>query len=368
MRKLLILLPFLLFSLFILFVATKSKGEGYTLVKEEEVKKLAYGSGYIKNKEYVIVKSEVSGYIKEVFVKEGDYVKKGQVLATIDSSTLDASIMEVSERLKLVMDRSKEGSYYLKNLESALESARLNMENTKKIFERRERLFSEGLIPKENYEQSKTQYQIAQQEYERLKNSYQDAVRSLRGEEDILRAQLKRLKKEKDKYTIISPIEGVILKKFINVGDYINHMSQENKLFSIGSGELEVWLEVDEEYAGKIKEGQRVVLKVDAIPDRTFEGRVSHVIREIDRTRKLITVKIKAELPEDIPSWATVDGQIEIERKRALLIPAKAYRDGYVILYDGVRKVKVPVKVGERYGEYLEVLEGLKAGDKVVLP
>ncbi|MFN3471854.1 MAG: HlyD family secretion protein, partial [Aquificaceae bacterium] len=156
MRKLLILLPFLLLSLFILFVATKSKGEGYALVKEEEVKKLAYGSGYIKNKEYVIVKSEVSGYIKEVFVKEGDYVKKGQVLATIDSSTLDASIMEVSERLKLVMDRSKEGSYYLKDLESSLESARLNMENTKKIFERRERLFSESLIPKENYEQSKT--------------------------------------------------------------------------------------------------------------------------------------------------------------------------------------------------------------------
>ncbi|MFN3947679.1 MAG: efflux RND transporter periplasmic adaptor subunit [Aquificaceae bacterium] len=368
MRKILIFLPFLLAGLFILFIATKSRGERYALVKEEEVKKFAYGSGYVRNKEYVVVKSEVSGYIKQILVKEGDSVKRGQALAIIDSGTLDASIKEVSERLKLVRDRLKEGSDYLRSLESAIESARLNMENAKSIFERRERLFSESLIPKEAYEQSKTQYQVAQREYERLKSSYQDAVRSLKAEKEVLKAELQRLQKEKEKYLIRSPIEGKILKKFVNVGDYINHISQENRLFSIGSDELEVWLEVDEEYAGKIREGQRVILKVDALPDKSFEGRVFQVIREIDRARKLITVKVMAQLPEDIPSGATVDGQIEIERKKTLLIPASAYRDGYVLLYDGVRRVRVPVKVGERYGEYLEVLQGLKVGDKVIMP
>ncbi|MFN3599503.1 MAG: efflux RND transporter periplasmic adaptor subunit [Aquificaceae bacterium] len=368
MRKVFILLPVLFVSLFVLFIATKEKGEKYQVVKEEEVKRLAYGSGYVKNREYVIVKSEVSGYVKEIFVREGDLVKRGQVLAIIDSNVLDANIREVSERLKLVRDRLREGSDYLKSLESAIESARLNMENSKKVFERRERLFSEGLIPKESYEQSKTQYQVAQREYERLKSSYQDAVRSLKAEEEVLRAELQRFQKEKDKYTIRSPIEGKILKKFVSVGDYINHISQENRLFSVGSKALEVWLEVDEEYANKIREGQRVILRVDALPEKSFEGKVFQVIREIDRTRKLITVKVEAQLPEDIPSGATVDGQIEIERRKALLIPASAYRDGYVLVYDGVRRVKVPVKVGERYGEFLEVLEGLKAGDRVILP
>ncbi len=368
MRRFLIVLVFFILSALILLFVLKGDKENYAVAKEEEVKTLVYGSGYAKADSYVVVKAEVSGYIEEVFVKEGDFVRKGQPLATIDSKTIDASVKEVSERLNLVRERQREGSAYLKSLESAIESARINMENSKNLFERRERLFSQGLISKEAYEQSKTQYEVSQKEYERLKNTYQDAIVSLRSEERVLLAERERLLREKEKYVIRSPIDGYVLKKFVNPGDYINHMSQENRLFSIGSKGWEVWLEVDEEYAGMLREGQRVILRVDAYPNERFEGKVSQVIREVDRNRKLITVKVHAELPENLPNGSTVDGQIEIESKKAVLIPASAYQEGYVLLYDGVRRVKVPVKVGRRYGEYLEVLEGLKPGDKVVVP
>jgi len=368
MRRLFIALPFVLIVALVLFFAVRGNKENYAVVKEEEVKTLVYGSGYAKAENYMVVKAEVSGYVEKVFVKEGDFVRKGQPLATIDSKTIDANIKEVSERLNLVRERLKEGSAYLKSLESAIESARINMENSKNLFERRERLFSQGLISKEAYEQSKTQYEVSQKEYERLKNTYQDAITSLRSEERVLLAERERLIKEREKYVIRSPIEGHVLKKFVNPGDYINHMSQENRLFSIGSKGWEVWLEVDEEYTGMLREGQRVILRVDAYPNERFEGKVFQVIREVDRNRKLLTVKVHAELPENLPNGSTVDGQIEVESKKAILIPASAYQEGYVLLYDGVRRVKVPVKVGRRYGEYLEVLEGLKPGDKVVVP
>ena len=368
MQKILLFLVFLLLSGLVIFFAIDKNKENYAIVEEREVARLVYGSGYVKNMEYLIVKSEVSGYIKEIFVKEGDYVKRGDLLASIDRGSLDESIREVSERLSLLRERAKPNSAYLNSLEKAMESAFTNMENAKKVFERRERLFSEGLIPKEAYEQSKTQYEIARKEYERTKSIYEDAVKTIRGEERVLQAELQRLLVEREKYTIRSPIEGYILKKFVEVGDYINHLSQENRLFSIGSKDLEVWLEVDEEYASLIKEGQRVILKVDAFPNKTFEGRVREIVREVDRVRKLITIKVDADLPMDIPSGATADGQIEVEKKKALLIPKSAYRDGYVIVYDGVRRVKAPVKVGQAYGEFLEVIEGLKAGDRVILP
>lgn len=368
MQKILLFLIFLLVSGLVVFFALNKNKENYAIVEEKEIINMVYGSGYARSKDYVLVKSEVSGYVKEIFVKEGDYVKKGKVLALIDSGSLDESIREVSERLNLVRERSREGSAYLKSLEKAMESARINMENSKSLFERRERLFSQGLIPREAYEQSKAQYEMAQREYEKAKSLYEDALKSIRGEENILKAQLRRLLKERERYKIVSPIDGYILKKFVNVGDYINHMSQENRLFSIGSKDFEVLLEVDEEYVGLIKKGQRVILKVDAFPKETFEGKVREVIREVERSRKLITVKVDVELPEETPSGATVDGQIYVERKRVLLIPARAYRDGYVLRYDGVRRIEVPVKVGERYGEFLEVIEGLKAGDKVILP
>ncbi|WPM32185.1 efflux RND transporter periplasmic adaptor subunit [Hydrogenobacter sp. T-2] len=368
MKKVLMALPFIFGAVLVLYFAVRVNKENYAVVKEEEVKTLVYGSGYAKAENYVVVRAEVSGYIKEVFVKEGDFVRKGQPLTTIDSKTIDASIKEVSERINLVRERLREGSPYLKSLESGIESARINMENSKSLFERRERLFSQGLIPKEAYEQSKTQYEVSRREYERLKSNYQDVIVSLRSEERVLLAEREKLLREKEKYVIRSPVEGYVLKKFVNPGDYINHMSQENRLFSVGSKGWEVWLEVDEEYAGMLREGQRVILRVDAYPNERFEGKVLQVIREVDRNRKLITVKVYAELPEGLPNGSTVDGQIEVESKKAVLIPASAYQDGHVLLYDGVRRVKVPVKVGRRYGEYLEVLEGLKPGDKVVMP
>ena len=71
-----------------------------------------------------------------------------------------------------------------------------------------------------------------------------------------------------------------------------------------------------EKYAGLVKEGQRVALKLDAYPDRTFEGKVAKIIREVDRSRKLITVTVFADLPKETPFGATVDGQIEVENKK----------------------------------------------------
>lgn len=370
MRRLLkLFLPLSLVALgFALFLLANKRKENYAMVEEREVKTLIYCSGYAKREDYIIVKSEVSGYVEEVLVEEGQRVKKGQVLARLSTGSLDASIREVSERLSLAEERLKEGSDYFRTFESAVESARLSMERAREAYERRERLFRQGLIPKEAYENSKLQYETALKEYERAVSSYKDAKKALEYEVKVLSAERERLMKEKEKYTIKSPVEGYVLKKFVSVGDYINHMSQENRLFSVGSGGWEVWLDVDEEYAGLVKEGQRVFLRLDAYPGQVFEGRVFQVIREVDRSRKLFTVKAKAELPEHMPSGTTVDGQIEVEPRRVLLLPVQAYRDGYVLVYDGVRYIKVQVRVGRRLGDYYEVLEGLKKGDRVVLP
>ncbi|MCX8163803.1 MAG: efflux RND transporter periplasmic adaptor subunit [Aquificaceae bacterium] len=368
MRKIVLITLFLCLLVLALFFALRRGEVRYALVEEREVSTLVYGSGYVRNADYVLVRAEVSGYLKDILVKEGDHVKRGQVLAIIDSGSLEEGIKEVSERLKLVRERAMYDSSYLSSLQSSVEASRINMENSKRLFERRERLFSQGLIPKEAYEQSKTQYEVAQKEYERSKKAYADALISIRAEERVLSAQRQKLLREKEKYTIRSPIEGYVLKKFVNQGDYINHMGQENRLFSIGSKDWEVWLEVDEGYAGLIREGQKARVKVDAFPERDFEGVVFQVIREVDRARKLITAKVRANLPPETPSGATADGQIEVERRRALVIPAKAYSNGHVLLQDGARKLKVSIKTGKQYGDFIEVLGGLKPGDRVILP
>lgn len=367
MKKLLFPL-FVLSSVALLLVfLNRSNKVKVFVVEERPIKKVVYASGYVKPVNYVIVKSEVSGYVQEIRVKEGDKVKRGQILAVIDPGPLLASLKEAEERLKLVRERLKEDSDYRKSLQEQVDIAKRNMEQAQRYLERRKSLSERGLIPREQYEEAKRSYENAKSEYKRTLAIYEDAITSLRSEERTLYASIERIKREIERYSIRSPIDGVVLNKYVEVGDYINHMS-DNRLFSVGQDkEKEVLLDVDEEYAGMIKEGMKVFLSLDVYPDKVFEGKVVLVKKELDKNKKTVEVKALANLPPEVPAGATVEANILVEEKKALVIPISAYKDGYVYKYERVRKVKVPVKVGQQIDGYLEVIEGLKKGDKVIV-
>ena len=368
MKKLVYMLPTLLI-LGVLIVLKLTNKENLAVVEEREVKKVVYASGIAKPPDYVLIKSEVSGYVKEVYVKEGDKVRKGQVLALLDAGPLVDALEEAKVRKILVEEKLKKDSPYLKSIEEEIMQAQIRLEQEKKNLQRRENLYERGLIPKEQYEIAKTNYETALKSYEKLNAVYQDSVNSLMRERQALAAQVERISKEIQKYTIKSPIDGVVLNKFVNRGDYINALSQDNKLFSVGNVERwEVILDVDEEFVQWIKKGMRVYLTLDAFPDAGFEGTVEEIIRDVDRSRRVFQVKVLADLPPETPAGATVEANILVYSRKSLVIPKEAYKDGKVLKYEGVRFVEVPVKVGVEVDGYVEVLEGLRRGDKVKIP
>jgi len=366
-KPLLIALLFSLPTLFLIWQYIKS--EPKTAVAESrEVKNFVYAPGYVEPENFVLVKAEVSGRIEKIFVKEGDRVKKGQVLAVFDTDELDASLKDLEERLRLTEERLSESSPYLKALKERVEIAYIQMNQAGIEYERRRDLGEKGLIPKEQLERFKNNYEIYKKEYEASLNQYKDAVSSLQTERKSILAKIESLKAQKDRYVVKSPVDGVVLSKYVKEGNYINHLSQENVLFGVGETEkIEVLLEVDEEYAGLVKEGQRVFLTIDAFPGKTFEGKVYLKEGQLDRTKKTAKVKVKASLPENTPTYSTVEGKILIEKKQAILIPKGAVKDGKVLKYERVRAVEVPLKLGQEYEGYVEVLEGLEVGDKVIL-
>ncbi|WP_333784902.1 efflux RND transporter periplasmic adaptor subunit [Thermocrinis sp.] len=357
-------------SLPIIFLAWRYiKSEPKTAVVEvKEVKKFVYASGYVEPENFVLLKAEASGVLEKIFVKEGQKVKKGQVLAVLRSDELDASLRELEARLRLTEERLNENSPYLKALKERVEIAYTQMNQAGIEYERRKDLGERGLIPKEQLERYKNNYEIYKKEYEASLNQYKDAVSSLQTERKSILAKIESLKAQKDRYVVKSPVDGVVLSKYVKEGNYINHLSQENALFGIGNPErLDIILEVDEEYAGLVREGQKVFLTLDAFPGTTFEGEVYLKEGQLDRTKKTAKVKVKASLPENTPTYSTVEGKILIEKKQAMLIPKEAVKDGKVLKYERVRTVEVPIKLGQEYEGYVEVLEGLKVGDKVIL-
>lgn len=363
---LILLLLALGFFVFIFFITDRPNT---TAVIKKRIIKSVYASGYVDCVNMVVVKSEVSGYINRIFVKEGDVITMGQPLASIANETLKESLREIIIRKEFVQSRLEENSDYMKGLKDGIEIKRLNLENLKRVYERRETMLEKGLIAEEVFEQAKRNRQIAQKELNKATEDFNDALGSLKTELKSLASQETAIIKELEKYTITSALNGEVLRKFVDTGDYVNHnILQYNRLFSVGDpNNLETVLAVDEEYIPLIVVGQKVLVNTDAFPGRVFEGRVVLVEKESDRQSRTVEVKADVEYSENVPISVTVEANIILEDREALFIPTEAYTDGEVKTLLNGNILRTPVRIGIKRGEYLEVIHGLEEGQEIVV-
>lgn len=323
-------------------------------VEEREVVKAVYGSGNVRSKKQVLVKSPVSGYVREIYADEGDRVREGSLLALIESSGLSSKIEALSRKIELLENRLREGSDFRKRLEVELEVKRVNLINLQRKYTRRKELFKKGVIPEETLEEYERLLKLAHKELDATETKVRDTLLGMEKELEALEREKEALEKELDRYKIRSPIEGIVLKRFVEEGDYMNHLSMKNVMFSVGSEDREVVLKVDEEFSPLIEVGQEVLLRSDAFPDRTFKGFVSSVSLESDTSKRLVEVKVDAQIPSKIPVNSLVEGNVIVEKRKAKVIPVEAVREGYAEVRDGDRWKRL--KVWKVYGNYAEVL------------
>ncbi len=355
MMKYLIPLLFLLTLLGgFLFLKSSGGGERRCVVESREVVRSIYASGYVESKKEVLLRSSVSGYIKELYADVGDKVRRGQLLALIDDAGLESKIRSLSDKIELLQERLKEGSAFRRKLEKEVDIRAENLRKAKERYLRRKRLFERGVIPKEALEEAERLYRNALREYEASLLSLEDTLRGLEKELSSLKEQRKALEKELSRYRIRSPIEGIVLKKFVEKGDYVNPVSRENALFSMGTPDRKVVLQVDEELAPLLKEGQKVYITTDAVHGRVFEGRVEKYDLESERTRRIVEVEVSVQLPESVPVGSVVEGNIVVSRLKTTVVPIEAVKDGFAVLIVNGEKKKV--KVNRIFEGFAEVL------------
>jgi HlyD family secretion protein len=337
-------------------------------VEKKRVVKSVYASGYVDSVNGVALKPEVSGYIERIYLKEGSRVKTGQLIATISNEPLKKNLIEIRTQIDFVQNRLNEDSDYRRALKEDIEIKRLNLEHIRKTYERRKELLKKGIISSESYQEAERSYDIARKEYQKSLDSYSDAINSLKTELDTLKAKEEALVKELDKYSIRSPIDGEILRRFVNEGDYVNNMVQNNELFSVGDTKnLETVLLVDEEYIPLIKEGLKVLVNTDAFPDKVFEGKIRLIEKESDRKTRTVKVKADVDYPENITIGITVEANIILSDREGLFISKEAYKDGHVRVLSNGKPVKKSIKVGIESEDYIEVVEGLKEGQEIII-
>lgn len=354
------------------------------LVEKGEVNSFLKVTGVVEANETVRVTSEIMGQAKVVKVKEGEEVKKGDILIILSDEQIKIQVAQAQATLDSIQassDKIKSGArpQEIKQAESALLQAKMNRDSVEENYLRMKTLFSEKAISEQQYEQAKNQYEIASVQYQSAQESYELIIEGA-AEEDIksIEAQVRQAKAALDmaKYQlkntqITAPINGKVTSVSVSSGEMVSPSVPLLSIIDVSS--IFVKVGISEKDISKIKEGQMVNLEIDAFPKEKFQGKIVSKGIAVDQISKTLEVKIEIIEPKvAIPIGVFARGDILVETNQdALIIPSSALtrkKEGiYVfVIEEGIARQK-EVTLGIIQGEKIEILNGLSEGEKIVI-
>jgi RND family efflux transporter MFP subunit len=271
-----------------------------------------YATGTVEPSVEVRITPRTPGRIVELRVDEGDTVRRGQLLARLDDADLRASVTELEARA-----RYARGQY-----------------------ERTRELRNQALVAA-------------------------DALDRARTDLDAAEAALRRARETSAQMRLTAPSSGTIIRRDAEVGEYA---AVNTPLFYLAGPEpLRISADVDEEDVPRVRIGQRVLIRSDAFPDRSFEGQVSEITPRGDTVARSYRVRIAFAGDAPLPIGMSTETNIIIEqRDAALLLPISALAGDATWVYADGRVTKRALRLGVRSPDRVEVLGGLSDGDRVV--
>ena len=298
------------------------------------------------------VKSEYTGIVSDVYVTEWVNVRKGQPLAKIDTRETEV-LLKKAEAAVVVAQSGL--------LQTRVAEARANREYARMV-----KLREGGLATQQALDEALTAKQAAEAQTEAVKAQIAAA------EEEVRHARTRLAKS-----VILSPMNGMVSRRSVNVGDLGGDMGNPTPLFLIVDNSLlELTVTVPAFEMEKVRVGQTLEFSTDAMPGKKFTGRVKFInpmVNEADRS--LVVVAEVNNVPEVLKSGLYVKGRILTERREnVLVIPRIALLNwdmkagqAEVFVVDAAKVArKRKIGVGTQTGESVEVVAGLKEGEQVV--
>lgn len=258
MKKFLIALVIIIAVGIALFFVFKNKDNKTKFITEKitsgDIKSTVSATGIVNAVTTVQVGTQVSGTIKKLFVDYNSPVKNGQLLAQIDPSIFEAQVGQARANLQVAKA----------NLEKSL----VAVQDTRNTLNRNKTLYAKNFIAKSDLDTSETNYLSAEAQVKASQAQIEQAQAALDSSSINLR------------YTkILSPVNGIVISRNVDIGQTVAASFQTPTLFTIAQDltKMQIDTNVDEADIGKIKVGQNVTFTVDAYPEITFSGKVSEV-------------------------------------------------------------------------------------------
>ncbi len=264
----------------------------------QDLVSLVTASGEIKPRNYVNIGANAMGRLTEILVKEGDRVKKSQVVAKLESVQAEADVQATRAALSSAEADSaafeaalRAGDENLRTLEASLDRARAELERAKLNYSRAEKLFNEKLIAKQDFDQRKSEFdalaaavreaesRLAQARAQRSQINAQLSAAQKKVAQ--ARATLRRTSDILAKHLAVSPLDGVVTNLPVRVGETVVpgiQNSSASLIMTIADMSLiTAEVKVDETDIVNVKLDQVADITIDAIPNKTFKGHVIEI-------------------------------------------------------------------------------------------
>lgn len=358
-------------------VVEGEKPEEYTPVEIEEVAEDSIGnsrklSGKVVANEEVMVMPKIGGVVESINVELGDFVKKGSVLFVLEKDDISKNVDQAQVARNLAqksIDQAKNG------LETALVNYELTKEKMDKTLvdlERTRELYEEGAIPKSQLEQaelaaSPNQLEVAQKQVEQARiavglseEQYNQADISYSQAVDGL-----------DNAVVRAPMDGIISELNVKRGQMAGAGQVAATIVDMES----IYLQVDvvENVVNKLGLGQKVGIKIPAAFTEELTSEIRFISSTADERSNLYAIRVYLDnLDKDIRPGMNGELSLSVDEiDSALVIRSRAVldKDGENIVYilEDDRAVERPVTLGIDAGEYVQILEGLEKGEKVIV-
>jgi membrane fusion protein, multidrug efflux system len=347
-------------------------------VKAASVADFYEAVGTLRSPTVVTLSSRVMGHVRAVHVRQGDRVQPGQLLIEVDDQEINIQVRKAKAGFKEAQDLGDEVEGMIRAAESTRVAAEANQKLAASTFTRYQTLFERKSVSPQEFDEVKARDLAQRAEAERAKENYQSLLArraQVLAKIEQGRAGVAQAEVLLGYARLQSPLQGVVTGKHVEVGQ----LAIPGMPLLTVEDESRYRLEavVEESRVKNIRLGDSVPVLIDALGSREWAGKVAEIGPGVDPATRSTIVKVdlvlkgEKSLRREIHSGLFGKGRFAIGERQTILIPAPAIRQEgqlskvFVVDSGNIAHMRL-IQVGKSYGERLEVLAGIREGERIV--
>ena len=340
-------------------------------VVSRQIQRVVEAVGTLYPYDEVVVSAEVDGRVEEVRFDLGDAVAQGDVLARISEEEQRYLVAQTEAQLRQALERLG-----LKNEEERVRDIRETPEvrraqadlfDAEQRYKRARQLVDQGIGSQQDLDAAQARYKAMLAAYDATLNQTRNLIQQVEQYKASLQLQRKRLRDT----TVRAPFAAYVKERQVTVGQYVRVNTPLFTLVKINPIRLRA--EVPERMAPWIQIGQAAEVSVEAYPDRRFEGRVWRISPTVDQSKRTFLVEALIQNPGgELKPGSYAKARIRTNKfEQVYLVPVRAVN--YVLGTNKVYAVRGntveprEVKLGDRFGQEVEIVEGVRPGERVAI-